>query len=74
MEEDLSAARVCKMRVNHLAQAEENLPQFERKRMDRMLVEHCFRCGYYDTASLLAKKSGVEVSHARVPRCSLFHI
>lgn len=62
MDEDLSAARVCKMRVEHLRLSEENPGQFERKRIDRMLVEHCFRCGYYETASLLAKKSNVEVS------------
>jgi hypothetical protein len=35
--------------------------------MDRMMVEHLLRCGYYNTAVKLARQSGIEVS----PPCSL---
>ena len=29
--------------------------------MDRMMVEHLLRCGYYNTAVKLARQSGIEV-------------
>ncbi|XP_055337701.1 E3 ubiquitin-protein transferase MAEA-like [Paramacrobiotus metropolitanus] len=60
IDEDVNAARVCKMRVDHLRTIESNPIQFEKKRIDRLLVEHCFRCGHYETASLLAKRADVE--------------
>lgn len=34
--------------------------EFGKKHLDRMLVEHFLRCGYYDTAIKLAKESQVE--------------
>lgn len=34
--------------------------KFGKKHLDRMLVEHFLRCGYYDTAIKLAKESQVE--------------
>lgn len=34
--------------------------EFSKKHLDRMLVEHFLRCGYYDTAIKLAKESQVE--------------
>lgn len=34
--------------------------EFGKKHLDRMLVEHFLRCGYYDTAMKLAKESQVE--------------
>lgn len=34
---------------------------WKRKRMDRMMVEHLLRCGYYNTAVKLARQSGIEV-------------
>jgi len=34
--------------------------EFGRKHLDRMLVEHFLRCGYYDTAIKLARESQVE--------------
>ncbi|UXI19935.1 OTU domain-containing protein 5 [Sarcoptes scabiei] len=33
---------------------------WKRKRMDRMLVDHCLRAGYYETAIQLAKCSDIE--------------
>jgi macrophage erythroblast attacher len=37
--------------------------------MDRMMVEHLLRCGYYNTAVKLARQSGIEVgfSNSRAP-------
>lgn len=34
--------------------------EFNKKHLDRMLVEHFLRCGYYDTAIKLAEKAGIE--------------
>ena len=34
---------------------------WKEKRIDRMLVDHCLRSGFYDTASLLAKEADIEV-------------
>lgn len=60
IDEDSSAVRVCKTRIAHLNSFNNDSPTFEKKRLDRLMVEHCFRCGYYDSASLLAKKTGIE--------------
>ena len=38
-----------------------NLMQWRKKRMDRMLVEHFLRGGYYNTAVKLATYSNIEV-------------
>ncbi|OQV26239.1 Macrophage erythroblast attacher [Hypsibius exemplaris] len=59
-DEDLSAVRACKTRVSHLRLSDSNAALFEKRRLDRMLVEYCFRCGYYDSATMLAKKTDVE--------------
>ena len=64
IDEDSSAVRVCKTRIAHLNSFNNDSPTFEKKRLDRLMVEHCFRCGYYDSASLLAKKTGIEVHYA----------
>ena len=34
--------------------------EFSKKHLDRMLVEHFLRCGYYDTAIKLAKETQIE--------------
>ncbi|KAH7639063.1 macrophage erythroblast attacher-like protein [Dermatophagoides farinae] len=36
------------------------IAQWKRKRMDRMLVDHCLRAGYYETAIQLAECSDIE--------------
>jgi len=36
--------------------------QWRKKRLDRMLVDHFLRSGYYNTAIKLARHSGIEVS------------
>lgn len=70
--EELSAGLVCKRRLEHLKQnvtppsdvttlelqaAATN--QWKKIRLDRMIVEHFLRLGYYDTAERLAIRSGI---------------
>lgn len=60
------SAKLCKRRIEHLKEhssdqlASVNL--WKKKRMDRMMVEHLLRCGYYNTAVKLARQSGIEVT------------
>jgi macrophage erythroblast attacher len=35
---------------------------WKKKRLDRMLVDHLLRAGYYDTASRLATDAQIEVT------------
>lgn len=63
------SAKLCKRRIEHLKEHSSDQPAaaslWKRKRMDRMMVEHLLRCGYYNTAVKLARQSGIEVG--RVP-------
>ncbi|XP_046361076.1 E3 ubiquitin-protein transferase MAEA-like [Haliotis cracherodii] len=64
IQDELEAARVIKRRVEHLKEAE-NLPEearplWQKKRLDRMLVEFFLRAGYYNTALKLARHSEIE--------------
>ncbi|TSV81478.1 Macrophage erythroblast attacher [Bagarius yarrelli] len=58
------SAKLCKRRIEHLKEHSSDQPAnasvWKRKRMDRMMVEHLLRCGYYNTAVKLAKQSGIE--------------
>lgn len=69
--EELDAANVCKRRLDHLEEfclksVSPNpvdtaaVTQWRKKRLDRMLVEHFLRCGYYDTAIQLALSSDIQ--------------
>ncbi|GFR32148.1 e3 ubiquitin-protein transferase MAEA [Trichonephila clavata] len=62
--EELEAAAVCKRRLDHLLEhacsSETVVAHWKRKRLDRMLVDHFLRCGYYNTALKLAKHSNIE--------------
>ncbi|XP_076367685.1 E3 ubiquitin-protein transferase Katazuke isoform X1 [Tachypleus tridentatus] len=62
--EEMEAASVCKRRLDHLkehASSNENaIAQWKKKRLDRMLVEHFLRSGYYNTALRLARHSNIE--------------
>ncbi|GIY94923.1 e3 ubiquitin-protein transferase MAEA [Caerostris extrusa] len=62
--EELEAAQVCKRRLDHLLEhassSETVVAQWKKKRLDRMLVDHFLRCGYYNTALKLAKHSNIE--------------
>lgn len=59
------SAKLCKRRIEHLKEHSSDQPAaaslWKRKRMDRMMVEHLLRCGYYNTAVKLARQSGIEV-------------
>ncbi|KAH8018933.1 hypothetical protein HPB51_013999 [Rhipicephalus microplus] len=55
--EELEAAAACKRRVEHLKGFEAGGEQWKRQRLDRMLVEHLLRAGYYGTAAKLAERS-----------------
>ncbi|KAM7361549.1 E3 ubiquitin-protein transferase Katazuke [Cochliomyia hominivorax] len=67
--EELNAANVCKKKLGHLkgiSQPELNsemwhasLDQWKRMRMDRMVIEHLLRMGYYETANRLSKHSDI---------------
>lgn len=69
--EELNAAFVCKKKLGHLkgiAQPEANsdleiwhasIDQWKRMRMDRMVIEHLLRMGYYETANRLSNHSDI---------------
>ncbi|KAK1804278.1 hypothetical protein P4O66_020314 [Electrophorus voltai] len=58
------SAKLCKRRIEHLKEHSSDQPAnvsvWKRKRMDRMMVEHLLRCGYYNTAVKLAHQSDIE--------------
>ncbi|KAL3864401.1 hypothetical protein ACJMK2_006087 [Sinanodonta woodiana] len=62
--EELEAARMIKRRVDHLKEAdnlqESARPLWQKKRLDRMLVEFFLRAGYYNSALKLAQHSEIE--------------
>lgn len=68
------SAKLCKRRIEHLKEHSSDQPapanMWKKKRMDRMMVEHLLRCGYYNTAVKLARQSGIEVGacHCRTPK------
>uniref|UniRef100_A0A7N6APY1 E3 ubiquitin-protein transferase MAEA n=1 Tax=Anabas testudineus TaxID=64144 RepID=A0A7N6APY1_ANATE len=69
------SAKLCKRRIEHLKEHSSDQPAsvnlWKKKRMDRMMVEHLLRCGYYNTAVKLARQSGIEVSPAGDGHASL---
>lgn len=69
MQAEDESAQLCKRRIEHLKEHSGDQPAaaglWKRKRMDRMMVEHLLRCGYYNTAVRLARQSGIEVGAAR---------
>ncbi|ELU07028.1 hypothetical protein CAPTEDRAFT_123183 [Capitella teleta] len=62
--DEVQAARVCKRRIEHLKDYETLSPtaanQWQKKRLDRMLVEYFLRAGYYSSAIKLANQSNIE--------------
>jgi macrophage erythroblast attacher len=71
--DELEAANVCKKRLEHLKDYcvksggasgsvtnEAAVAQWKKKRLDRMLVDHFLRSGYYDSAINLALRSQIE--------------
>ncbi|ESO95172.1 hypothetical protein LOTGIDRAFT_117625 [Lottia gigantea] len=64
LQHEIDAARVIKRRVDHLKEVE-NIPAgakplWQKKRLDRMIVEFFLRKGYYNSALKLAKHSDIE--------------
>lgn len=68
--EELSAGYVCKRRLDHIKNfmplPSPNLElqlaatnQWKQTRLDRMLIEHFLRLGYYESAEQLALRSGI---------------
>lgn len=73
--DELTAAGVCKKRLDHLkeycvksanasgtsgsASDSAYVAKWKKKRLDRMLVEHFLRCGYYDSALKLGQSSEI---------------
>lgn len=68
--EELSAGYECKRRLDHLRQSIVTPPipyevqlaatnQWKKVRLDRMIVEHLIRLGYYESAERLAVRSGI---------------
>lgn len=56
--DELEAAQICKKRLNHLKGLFENPNNVWReKRLDRLLVDHLLRSGYYESASRLTEKA-----------------
>ena len=67
LSDELEAANVCKKRLEHLKdyclKSNSNdaaITQWKKKRLDRMLVDHFLRSGYYDSAINLALHSQIE--------------
>lgn len=69
--EELTAGHECKRRLDHLRQNAIASPsatnelqcaatnQWKKVRLDRMIVEHLLRLGYYESAERLAIRSGI---------------
>ncbi|XP_076460818.1 E3 ubiquitin-protein transferase MAEA-like [Babylonia areolata] len=61
---EIDATRSIKRRVEHLKEVEtyslDQLPLWQKTRLDRMLVEYFLRAGYYKTAIGLAEHSNIQ--------------
>lgn len=68
--DELSAVQACKRRLDHVRQSmihviprpdlqNSYINQWKQIRLDRMLVEHFLRLGYYETAERLAERKGI---------------
>ena len=74
MEEEAECSLLCKARLDHLMsyaageQTEGMKTAWRQNRVDRMLVDHFLRAGYYTAAYKLSKSSGIEVNiqHTRM--------
>lgn len=68
--DELSAVQACKRRLDHVRQSvAQNIPrelsiayhnEWKQTRLDRMIVEHFLRLGYYETAERLAIRKGIK--------------
>lgn len=66
MVDEHDAAQVCKKRLDHLKgmfelpHTESAINSWKKKRLDRLLVDHLLRDGYYESAAKLTRQSGLE--------------
>jgi len=60
LQEELETVGACKQRVDHLMEGFHGSNDWKKMRLNRMLVEHFLRSGYYDSAVTLAKTTGIE--------------
>ena len=64
VQDEIESAKACKRRIEHLKSCENMssaaASQWNKNRLDRMLVEYFLRSGYYKTAIDLARHSGIE--------------
>ncbi|KAF0291995.1 Macrophage erythroblast attacher [Amphibalanus amphitrite] len=62
--DELQSAELCRRRLQHLmeygSQSAGLLSQWKRQRLDRLLVDHFVRCGFYELAVNLARHSQIE--------------
>lgn len=68
--DELSAVQACKRRLDHVRQSvTHSIPrelhmayanEWKQTRLDRMIVEHFLRLGYYETAERLAERKGIK--------------
>ena len=62
--DELQSADLCKRRLRHLMEYGADSPgvvsQWKRKRLDRLLVDHFVRCGFYELAVNLARQSQID--------------
>ena len=68
VDEEAECSLLCKARLDHLKsyasgeQTEGMKTAWRQTRVDRMLVDHFLRAGYYTAAHKLSQSSGIEVS------------
>ncbi|KAL9890262.1 E3 ubiquitin-protein transferase Katazuke isoform 1-T1 [Glossina fuscipes fuscipes] len=80
IEDELNSSYVCKRKIEHLkgiAPPENNneiwqasFDKWKRVRIDRMVVEHLLRMGYYKTAERLASQSNIQ----HLTNLDIFHV
>ena len=65
LSQEEACLRHCRARLDHIKEhADERksaVVLWKKKRLDRMLVDHCLRSGFYETAIKLARDSQIEV-------------
>ena len=70
LSQEEKCAKHMKARVEHIkGHANEQKSAavlWKKKRVDRMLVDHFLRSGFYETASILARDSDIEVKRNRM--------
>ena len=68
LEEEAKYSQLCKARLDHLKsyaagdQTDGMRAAWRQVRVDRMLVDHFLRAGYYSSAFKLSESSGITVS------------